>query len=121
MISGLSTINVTNQDISLNLIFNRPFIYLDTSKIKVWAKKDDEHGEELVTAKTILTDGQKYVERKSVFFFSFGIVYRYDVGGNVICVGDFSARRTESLFHHSSLFGVVSSHVVGDEKNLSEH
>lgn len=67
MISGLSTINVTNQDISLNLIFNRPFIYLDTSKIKVWVKKDDEYGEELVTAKTILTDGQKYVERKSTF------------------------------------------------------
>ena len=67
MISGLSSINVTSQDISINLIFNRPFIYLDTSKIKVWAKKDDDYGEELVTATTIIADGQKYIERKSVF------------------------------------------------------
>lgn len=67
MISGQSSINVTNQDVSINLIFNRPFIYLDTSKVKVWAKKDDQYGEELVTATTFLVDGQKYVERKSSF------------------------------------------------------
>ena len=67
MISGRSTINVTDQDVSLNLIFTRPFIYLDISKIKVWAKKDDDYGEELVTATTILVDGQVYKERKALF------------------------------------------------------
>lgn len=67
MVSNKSSISVTDQDVSINIIFKRPFIYLDTSKIRIWAKKDDESDEELVAATTILADGQKYVERKSVF------------------------------------------------------
>ena len=67
MISANSSLKVTSSDISINLIFNRPFIYFDTSKVKVWAKKNDDLIEEQVTNITFMTDGNKYQERKSVF------------------------------------------------------
>lgn len=67
IISKKSTINVTDRDITFNLITTSPFIFVDTSKIKIWAKKDDEYGEELVTVASFLTSGRAYKERKAGF------------------------------------------------------
>lgn len=67
IISKKSTISVTDRDITFNLITTSPFIFVDTSKIKIWAKKDDEHGEELVTTASFLTSGRAYKERKAGF------------------------------------------------------
>lgn len=67
IISNQSTLTVTNQDTTINLIFNRPFIYLDASKIKVWARKSPDMGETLVPNVSIIANGHSYVERKAVF------------------------------------------------------
>lgn len=67
IISKQSTINVTDRDITFNLITTSPFIYVDTNKIKIWAKKDDDYGEELVTTASFLTSGRSYKERKVGF------------------------------------------------------
>ena len=67
MISKESTISVTQSEVTLSLIFNRPFIFLDKSKIKVWAKKDENSEEELVTNITYIMNEMNYVERKALF------------------------------------------------------
>ena len=67
MISPKSAVSVSDNDVTMYIVFNKPFIYLDTSKIRVWAKKDDETDKELVTNATFLISGQSYVERNAVF------------------------------------------------------
>lgn len=67
MISDKSSISISPSDLSLNIIFNRPFIYLDTTKIKVWAKKDDESEEELVSGITYVMGEGFYRERQALF------------------------------------------------------
>lgn len=67
MISSASTLTATTEDMTINLVFTRPFIYLDASKIKVWARKTEDQGETLITNVSIIMNGHSYVERKAVF------------------------------------------------------
>lgn len=67
MISKQSNITVTDNDVTFTLITTSPFIYVDTTKIKIWAKKDDESTEEIVTNASYLTSGRAYKERKVGF------------------------------------------------------
>lgn len=67
IISKKSSLVVNDSDVSINLIFNNPFIYLNTDKIKVWARKDDESEEELISDITFITDGYKYIERQALY------------------------------------------------------
>jgi hypothetical protein len=67
MISSTSSLNVTDEDISINLVFKRPFIYLDTSKVKVYATKVDGGVEELISNVSYIMNGQQYRERTAVF------------------------------------------------------
>lgn len=67
MISGSSTLTVTSENATLNILFTRPFIYLNPAKVKVWARKTEDTGETLITNASLIVNGSAYIERKAVF------------------------------------------------------
>jgi hypothetical protein len=62
-----SAIEVREEDVTINLIFNDPFIYFNRNCIHVYARKDDESEVEEIDTFAIMVDGQSYRERKAVF------------------------------------------------------
>ena len=66
-LSSKSAISVGDNGVTIDLIFNSPFIYLDTSKIKVWAKKDGSSEPELVGPTSIIVNEHNYLERIATF------------------------------------------------------
>ena len=62
-----SKLIVTDDDITIHLVFNRPFIFFDTSKVEVYARKDEYSEEELIESIQVVGDGYQYVERKATF------------------------------------------------------
>lgn len=62
-----STLVVTDTETTINLIFNKPFHYLNTNKVRLWARKDDDSDEVLVQGATFISDNCMYVEKKAVF------------------------------------------------------
>lgn len=68
MISRInSKLEVTDDDVTIHLVLNRPFIFFDTSKVEVYAVKDEMSEEELVENIEVIGDGYHYVERKATF------------------------------------------------------
>lgn len=62
-----STITVGDTGIALNVVFNFPFIFFNTDKIHVFARKDDESKEEEVMIKQVIVGDKTYMEKRVTF------------------------------------------------------
>lgn len=58
-----SEISATNAQATIKVTFNRPFIYIDPSKIHIYAKEMEDSVEVEITSFTFLYDDQMLVER----------------------------------------------------------
>lgn len=62
-----SDLEVSDDDVTIHLVLNRPFIFFNTDKVKVYARRDEMSEEELIEGIQVVGDGYYYVERKATF------------------------------------------------------
>ena len=62
-----STITIGDTGVAFNIVFNFPFIFFNTDKVHVFARKDDESREEEVLIKQVIVGDKTYAERCVTF------------------------------------------------------
>jgi len=62
-----SMVEFGEEDTKIRVTFNQPFIFFNTEKVKVYARKNEDSDEELIESVDVLVDGFQLVEKQMVF------------------------------------------------------
>ena len=62
-----SMVEISDEDVKVSLVFNNPFIFFNEEKLKIYARKDENSPEEIITNRDVIYNGYTLVQRKSTF------------------------------------------------------